>query len=99
MFDENTLETCYSNLIIETADGTAQPVTHTGTLQLEGRSSAPARVHGERGHGATLRARGSVSSGTPPEQDVTLVLPLREQVPEREREQVPVGTTLIHSTG
>ena len=29
----------------------------------------------------------SVSSGTPPEQDVTLVLPLGEPVPEREREQ------------
>ena len=36
-----------------------------------------------------------VSSGTPPEQDVTLVLLPRE----REREQVPGGTTLIHSTG
>ena len=44
--------------------------------------AAPARVHGERDYGATLRARGSVSSGAPPEQGVTLVLPLRE----RERE-------------
>ena len=35
MFDEDTLETLFGDLIIETADGTALPATHTGTLQLE----------------------------------------------------------------
>ena len=35
MFDEDKLETLFGDLIIETADGTALPATHTGTLQLE----------------------------------------------------------------
>ena len=67
----------------------------TGPAETTCNRRTGACARGERGHGATLRARGSVSSGTPPEQDVTLVLLPRE----REREQVSGGTTLIHSTG
>ena len=43
-----------------------------------------------------LRARGSVSSGTPPEQDVTLVLPLRERERENRYREVPPSS---NSTG
>ena len=54
----------------------------------------------EHGHGgATLRVRGSVSSGTPPEQDMTLVLLLRENERERDTLTVPRGTTLTHEAG
>ena len=61
------------------------------TEEISRLEAALARARGERGHGATLRARGSVRSGTPPEQYVTLVLLQRER--ERERDQVPGGIT------
>ena len=49
------------------------------TKEISRLEAALARARGERGHGATLRARGSVHSGTPPEQYVTLVLLQRER--------------------
>ena len=45
--------------------------------------------------GATLRVRGSVSSGTPPEQDVTLVLLLRERERENRYQEVPPSSTVL----
>ena len=66
------------------------------TEEISRLKAALARARGERGHGATLRARGSVSSGTSPEQDVTLVLLLRERERENRYQEVPPSS---NSTG
>ena len=42
MFDENTLEPCYDDRVIEIANGAPLPATHTGTLQLEVRDESGA---------------------------------------------------------
>ena len=86
---------------MESQPGQADSVVTDGATSQERAGLTPRRrsvgwrPHSrERGHRATLRARGSVGSGTR-RSKMTLVLLLGE----REREKVPGGTTLIHSTG